>query len=80
MKKAVFILFLMCPLFFFAQEKAESNKKEELPKVITLKKVEKININPVKQLELLNKKGKDLITVKAYIRKLELKRKESEMC
>jgi uncharacterized protein (UPF0210 family) len=47
--------------------------------VIVKKKVEPISVNPLEQSNLNIKKSIDLISVKAYIKSLQLKRKESLM-
>jgi len=47
---------------------------------VVIKKVEPISINPKTQnLDLNFKKSNDLISVKAYIKSLQLKRKETLM-
>ena len=47
---------------------------------VVIKKVEPISINPKTQnLDLNFKKSNDLISIKAYIKSLQLKRKETLM-
>ena len=53
----------------------EFDKKE-----FVLKKIEPISEDPVDQTKTLNyKKSKDIISIKAYIRSLQMKRKETLM-
>jgi hypothetical protein len=84
MKKLVFILaFAIAPLFAMSQNTNEVSK-EEIKSVVktevAIKKVDPISINPLEQNKNLNaKKSIDLISVKAYIKSLQLKRKASLM-
>lgn len=84
MKKLILILaFTIAPLFAMSQSTNEVSK-DELKAVIktevAIKKIDPISINPLKQNKDLNaKKSIDLISVKAYIKSLQLKRKASLM-
>ena len=84
MKKFLLIIvILVLPLISMAQS-STINTVEEVKTIIktevVIKKVEPISINPKTQnLDLNFKKSNDLISVKAYIKSLQLKRKETLM-
>ena len=92
-KVLIVIAFLIVPFFASAQNdnkiektevktevKAEINIKVENNQEFTIKKVDPISINPKRQnLDLNFKKSNDIISVKAYIKSLQLKRKASVM-
>lgn len=63
------------------QEKAEISKIDihsELKTEITIKKIDPISANPLQQTKVLNTiKSNELISVRAYIKSLKLKRKET---
>ena len=63
------------------QEKAEISKLDihrALKSSITIKKIDPISANPLKQTKVLNQiKSNELISVRAYIKTLRLKRKEA---
>ncbi len=90
MKRVLIVIaFLIVPFFASAQndtkvEKtevkteviADINIKAEINQTLTIKKVDPISINPKKQnLDLNFKKSNDIISVKAYIKSLQIKRK-----
>ena len=82
-KVLIVIAFLIVPFFATAQndtktEISASNTeiKASIKKEVTIKKYDKITIDPRKQnLDLNFKKSNDIIDVKAYIKSLQLKRK-----
>ena len=84
MKKFLLIIvILVLPLISMAQS-STINTVEEVKTIIktevVIKKVEPISINPKTQnLDLNFKKSNDIISVKAYIKSLQLKRKETLM-
>jgi len=85
----IVIAFLIVPFFASAQNdtkiektevktevKVDINIKAEINQELTIKKVDPISINPQRQnLDLNFKKSNDIISVKAYIKSLQLKRK-----
>ncbi len=87
----IIIAFLIVPFFASAQNDTKIEKTEVKTEVIadimiqaeinqelelTIKKIDPISINPKKQnLDLNFKKSYDIISVKAYIKSLQLKRK-----
>ncbi|WP_347923030.1 hypothetical protein [Pontimicrobium sp. SW4] len=85
----IVIAFLIVPFFASAQsdikiEKtevkteviAEIDVKSEIFQELAIKRVDPITINPKRQnLDLNFKKSNDIISVKAYIKSLQLKRK-----
>jgi len=85
----IVIAFLIVPFFASAQNdtkiektevktevKVDINIKAEINQDLTVKKVDPISINPKRQnLDLNFKKSNDIISVKAYIKSLQLKRK-----
>ena len=81
----IVIAFLIVPFFASAQNDNKIEKTEvkiEIKTSITqelelaIKKVDPISINPKRQnLDLNFKKSNDIISVKAYIKSLQLKRK-----
>jgi len=84
MKKFLLIIvILVLPIVSMAQsttvdivEEAKTIIKTE----VVIKKVEPISINPKTQsLDLNFKKSNDIISIKAYIKSLQLKRKETLM-
>lgn len=89
MKRLIVIAFLIVPFFASAQNetkiektevktevKADTVIKTEIIKDFAIKKIDPITTNPKKQnLDLNFKKSKDIISVKAYIKSLQLKRK-----
>ena len=94
MKRVLIVIaFLIVPFFASAQNdtkiettdvkidvKADIIIKAEINQLLTIKKVDPISINPKKQnLDLNFKKSNDIISVKAYIKSLQLKRKATVM-
>ena len=94
MKRVLIVIaFLIVPFFASAQidtkiEKTETKIeikadviiKAEINNGIAIKKIDPITTNPKKQnLDLNFKKSNDIISVKAYIKSLQLKRKASVM-
>ncbi|MBT8259780.1 MAG: hypothetical protein HKO92_04505 [Flavobacteriaceae bacterium] len=81
MKRSLYIIaFLILPLFTMGQEKNEFSKidiQSNLKSEITIKKIEPISSNPLEQIQLLNIKSEELISIKAYIKTLKVKRKET---
>jgi len=91
----IVIAFLIVPFFASAQNDSKIDKTEITVEVetnaiikaeinkdlkLTIKKVDPISINPKKQnLDLNFKKSNDIISVKAYIKSLQLKRKATVM-
>ncbi|MCK0108464.1 hypothetical protein MWU58_04110 [Flavobacteriaceae bacterium S0825] len=91
----IVIAFLIVPFFASAQNDTKIDKTEITVEVeanviikaeinkdlkLTIKKVDPISINPKKQnLDLNFKKSSDIISVKAYIKSLQLKRKATVM-
>lgn len=82
MKKSLLIFAILAvPFFSMAQttvidtvDEAKTTIKTE----VAIKKIEPISINPKTQsLDLNYKKSNDIISIKAYIRSLRLKRKET---
>jgi uncharacterized Zn-finger protein len=75
------IAFLIVPFFATAQNDSEIVKTNVIIKTeVVIKKIEPISINPKRQnLDLNYKKSNDIISVKAYIKSLQLKRKASVM-
>ena len=82
-KVLIVIAFLIVPFFATAQNdsKVETSTvkteiKASVKQEVTIKKVDHITIDPKKQnLDLNFKKSNDIISVKAYIKSLQLKRK-----
>ena len=83
----IVIAFLIVPFFASSQndnkiEKTEvkTEVKVEINQELAIKKVDPITINPKRQnLDLNFKKSNDIISVKAYIKSLQLKRNASVM-
>ncbi len=75
------IAFLIVPFFATAQNDSEIVKTNVIIKTeVVIKKIDPININPKRQnLDLNYKKSNDIISVKAYIKSLQLKRKATVM-
>ena len=82
-KVLIVIVFLIIPFFGIAQNNAEIVKEEintSINTELVIKKIEPISINPKTQnLDLNFKKSNDIISVKAYINSLRLKRKKALM-
>lgn len=82
-KVLIVIAFLIVPFFASAQNDTEIVKtpvNTTINTEIAIKKVETISINPKTQnLDLNYKKSNDIISVKAYIKSLQLKRNASVM-
>jgi len=90
-KVLIVIAFLTVPFFASAQNETKTDKTEITVEVeanviikaeiskdlkLAIKKVDPISINPKKQnLDLNFKKSNDIISVKAYIKSLQIKRK-----
>ena len=83
MKKIlILIAFTIVPFFAMAQNTVDTKNKDVETSVkneVVIKKVDPISINPKAQKDLNFKKNKDLISVRAYIKSLQLKRKETLM-
>jgi hypothetical protein len=75
------IAFLIVPFFATAQNDSEIVKTDVIIKTeVVIKKIDPISINPKTQnLDLNYKKSNDIISVKAYIKSLQLKRKATVM-
>lgn len=87
----IVIAFLIVPFFVSAQNDTKIEKTEAKTEVkadviikadtiqnLAIKKIDPITINPKKQnLDLNFKKSNDIISVKAYIKSLQLKRNAS---
>lgn len=82
-KVLIIIAFLIVPFLGTAQNDSEIGKTEAksiIKTEVAIKKIDPISINPKTQnLDLNYKKSNDIISVKAYIKNLQLKRKESLM-
>ena len=82
-KVLIIIAFLIVPFLGTAQNDSEIVKTEAksiIKTEVAIKKIDPISINPKTQnLDLNYKKSNDIISVKAYIKSLQLKRKESLM-
>ena len=82
-KELIVIALVLAPLFITAQNTIDTKKEIKTATVkteVVLKKVDHISINPKAQNKDLNfKKSKDLISVRAYIKSLQLKRKATLM-
>jgi len=82
MNKLILIAaFLIVPFTMVAHNSPE-NKKEALEvnikTEVAAKKIDPISINPKVQNKTINfKKSNDIISVKAYIKSLQMKRKET---
>ena len=82
-KVLIVIAFLIVPFFATAQNDtkteisaSKTEVKASIKQEVTIKKYDKITIDPKKQnLDLNFKKSNDIIDVKAYIKSLQLKRK-----
>jgi hypothetical protein len=84
MKKFLLIIVIfVLPFISMAQTTAIDSIEETktiIKTEIAIKKVEPISINPKTQnLDLNFKKSNDIISIKAYIKSLQLKRKETLM-
>ncbi|WP_412987861.1 hypothetical protein [Pontimicrobium sp. IMCC45349] len=82
MKKVVLIIaFIVVPFITMAQDTVVKSKEEiktEIKADVAIKKVDPISVNPKTQNKDLNyKKSIELISVKAYLKSLHIKRKES---
>ncbi len=83
MKKFLLIIIILV-LPFISMAQTTTNTVEDTNTIIetevAIKTVEPISINPKTQnLDLNYKKSNDLISIKAYIKSLQLKRKETLM-
>jgi hypothetical protein len=80
-KIVIVIAFLIVPFFATAQNDSKIVKTEVITKTeVVIKKIDPISINPKTQnLDLNYKKSKEIISVKAYIKSLQLKRKATLM-
>lgn len=82
-KVLIVIAFLIVPFFATAQNDtkteisaSKTEIKASIKQEVTVKKYDKITIDPKRQnLDLNFKKSNDIIDVKAYIKSLQLKRK-----
>ena len=84
MKKFLLIIVILVLPFISMAHTTTINTVEETKTIIktevVIKKVEPISINPKTQsLDLNYKKSNDIISIKAYIKSLQLKRKETLM-
>jgi len=83
MKKFLLIIvILVLPFISMAQTTAiDSLETKTIIKTeVVIKKIDPISINPKTQnLDLNYKKSNDIISIKAYIKSLQLKRKETLM-
>ena len=78
MKKSLFVIaFVLVPILTMASNnETKTEDSDTIKKEVVLKKVDPISINPKTQHKDLNfKKSNDLISVKAYIKSLQMKRK-----
>ena len=80
-KVLIVIAFLITPFFATAQNGDKIVKTDVIIKTeVVIKKVDIIDLNSKTQnLDLNFKKSNDIISVKAYIKSLQLKRKASVM-
>lgn len=81
-KTLILIAFVIAPLFTIAQNTVESKKEVKettIKSEVVIKKVDPISANPKAQNDLNFKKSKDLISVRAYIKSLQMKRNETLM-
>lgn len=75
----VFLAMIISPTLVDAQHNdltvktAFNNSYEKVIKLSAKKKTERISTNPIEQTNLNFKKSNDLISVKAYIRSLQIK-------
>ena len=84
MKKfLIIIVIFVAPFISMAQNTVIDTVKEikaDAHPEVAIKKVEQISVNPKTQILDLNyKKSNDIISIKAYIKSLQLKRKETLM-
>ena len=84
MKKFLLIIvILVVPFISMAQTttiKTVEDTKTTVKNEVAIKKIEPISLNPKTQhLDLNYKKSNDIISIKAYIKSLQLKRKETLM-
>lgn len=84
MNKTILILaFLLVPFTMVAQTTEDTKKETEKNTInteVAVRKVEPISTNPKVQNKTINfNKSNDLISVKAYIKSLQMKRKETQM-
>jgi len=84
MKKFLLIIVILVLPFISMAQTTTTNTVEDTNTIIetevAIKTVEPISINPKTQnLDLNYKKSNDLISIKAYIKSLQLKRKETLM-
>jgi len=84
MKKFLLIIVILVLPFISMAQTTTTNTVEEAKTTIktevVIKKIDPISINPKTQsLDLNYKKSNDLISIKAYIKSLQLKRKETLM-
>lgn len=82
-KIVIVIAFLIVPFFATAQNDSDIVKTAVstiIKTEVVIKKIDPISINPKTQnLDLNYKKSNDIISVKAYIKSLQLKRKATVM-
>ncbi len=82
-KVLIVIAFLIIPFFATAQNDSKivmSNIDTTINVEVAIKKIDHISINPKTQnLDLNFKKSNDIISVEAYIKSLQLKRKATVM-
>jgi hypothetical protein len=82
-KIVIVIAFLIVPFFATAQNDSDIVKTAVstiIKTEVVIKKIDPISINPKTQnLDLNYKKSNDIISVKAYIKSLQIKRKATVM-
>jgi len=84
MKKFLLIIVILVLPFISMAQTTTTNTvgeaKTTIKTELVIKKIDPISINPKTQsLDLNYKKSNDLISIKAYIKSLQLKRKETLM-
>lgn len=83
MRKIVFfIVFFMISFSVMAQnDKETTNVKDETPTIeVAVRKVEPISMNPHVQNRMINyKKSNDLISIKSYMKSLQIKGKLTKL-
>jgi hypothetical protein len=76
MKKFLIIIVIFVAPFISVAQNAVIDSAKEAKTEVAIKKVEQISVNPKTQnLDLNYKKSNDIISIKAYIKSLQLKRK-----
>lgn len=80
MKKVILTIAILVSPFLMTAQSSDEKAKNEINTTVKIeveiaakKKTEKISINPLEQTQMNFKKSNDIISVKAYIKSLQIK-------